>query len=249
MMEAFFKLYEPLHRHAPGNDDITLAVIRDLPDRIQKRAGDISVLDLGCGKGRQTRVLALELAARVTSVDTYQPFLDDLLEQAQKDGLKDRIKTLCTSFLETDGIPGNADLIWSEGAIYLAGLENGLSLWGNLLKPDGVIVVSEAVWLTDNPSSQTRDFWQAAYPDMETIDGTIRKVEQAGFNVLGTRILPSEAWWDEYYIPLEERMELLADENDVPLTAVIAETRKEIDICREYGNEYGYLFLIMEKKS
>ena len=77
------------------------------------------ILDIGCGPGMQTLVLARETAGHVTAVDRHQPFLDELRRRAARDGLTARIATVNAPMSEL-GFPDAAfDLIWSEGAIYV----------------------------------------------------------------------------------------------------------------------------------
>jgi len=73
-VEAFFRLFDELPRHGPGSDDSTREALRRLPPL----PAAPRVLDLGCGAGRQTLVLARELGAPITAVDLHAPFLAKL---------------------------------------------------------------------------------------------------------------------------------------------------------------------------
>jgi serine/threonine-protein kinase HipA len=123
-ISAIFHLFDGLSRLAPGSDASTrraLSLIPCLPE-------NPLVLDLGCGTGRQSLLLARELDSRVTAVDTHQPCLDALCDSAAKAGLAERIETRCISMDDVAQMPGPADLIWSEGAIYNIGVENSAAL-------------------------------------------------------------------------------------------------------------------------
>ena len=243
---AFFPLFEGLPRQGPGSDGCTRAALRRLPRLPQAPR----VVDLGCGSGQPTLVLAEALRTRVIAVDLHQPFLDQLMAQAQARGLAPLIETRCADFgrLEDapDLAPGSVDLLWSEGAIYLLGLEAGLRLWRPLLAPGGLAAVSECSWLTDQPPAEAHAFFDEGYPEMGSIARNTARAERAGFELLDCFPLPAAAWWDDYYTPLAARLDAL--EGDPTLAAPIAETRREIELFRRHGDSYGYVFYLLRAR-
>ncbi len=70
---------------------------------------------------------------------------------AKDDGMEGRIKTVCASMDALPFEPGQFDIIWSEGAIFIIGFEKGLATWKPLLKKGGYMVISDAVWFESNP--------------------------------------------------------------------------------------------------
>jgi len=241
--DAIFRLFEGLPRQGPGSDACTREALRRLPPLPPAPR----VVDLGCGAGRQTLVLAEALRSKVLAVDLHQPFLDQLSASAQARGLAHLIETRCADFgalgAQPDLAPSSVDLLWSEGAIYLLGFEAGLSLWRPLLAPGGLVVVSECCWLTDAPEGELAAFWREAYPDMGTVERNVARAESAGFEPLDWWPLPAAAWWDDFYTPLIGRLAAL--EADPALAAPIAETRREIELFRRYGDSYGYVFYLL----
>lgn len=84
-------LFFPLPRQGPGSDACTEKMFRLLPGL----SPDPKILDVGCGSGRQTLVLArLAPDAQVTAVDIFPPVLDTLDARAQKAGVAGRIRTV-----------------------------------------------------------------------------------------------------------------------------------------------------------
>ncbi|WNZ62374.1 class I SAM-dependent methyltransferase [Myxococcus sp. MxC21-1] len=81
--DAFFTVYGNLPRHGPGSDDCTREALRRLPPLPPHPR----VVDLGCGAGAQTLVLAEALRTRVIAVDLHRPFLDQLQARARERGL------------------------------------------------------------------------------------------------------------------------------------------------------------------
>jgi SAM-dependent methyltransferase len=202
-------------------------------------------LDLGCGPGRQTLVLAERLGGQTLAVDLHQPFLDRLEDAARARGLDRHITTLCADMGNLDLKPGGFDLIWSEGAIYFLGFEAGLRLWRDLLSPGGVIVVSECSWLTDDRPPEAEVFWREAYPTMGNLAENRARANSAGLDIFDCFVLPSSDWWGDYYTPLLARLAELRPDADAALLAIIAETEREIDFYRRYGDAYGYVFYLM----
>jgi SAM-dependent methyltransferase len=242
--EAFFRLFEGLPRQGPGSDACTREALRRLPELpAQPR-----VLDLGCGSGRSTLVLAETLRTRVIAVDNHRPFLDQLRATAAERGVGHLIEPRCAD-MAAPGVPaGSVDLLWSEGAIYLLGFESGLRLWRPLLAPGGRLAVSECSWLTADPPAEAAAFFRAGYPGMAGIEQNLGRARAAGFDVVDHFALPPEAWWNEYYAPLEQRMTELAPEADPELAAVIAETRREIGLYRRHGDRYCYVFYLLRRR-
>ena len=243
MSEAFFRLFEGLPRQGPGSDACT----REALARLGVLPAKPRVLDLGCGSGRSTLLLAETLRTRVIAVDDHQPFLDQLRTTARERGLEDLIEIRCAD-MAAPGVPaGSVDLLWSEGAIYLLGFENGLRLWRPLLAPGGCLAVSECSWLVAEPPAEAAAFFGAGYPGMAGIEQNIARARAVGFEVLDHLTLPPAAWWDEYYMPLEARIAHLAPEADAELTAVIHETRREIELYRRHGDSYGYVYYLLRR--
>ncbi len=239
--EAFFRLYEGLPRQGPGSDACTREALRRLP-LLPARP---RVLDLGCGSGRQTLVLAEVLGTEVMAVDLHRPFLDQLDAAARERGLAHRVETRCADMGALELPPGSVDLLWSEGAIYLLGFEDGLRRWRPWLAPGGLAAVTECSWLGEARPDEAAAFWRAAYPAMGSVGDNLARAARAGFEVLDWFALPPSAWWDDYYTPLSQRIRELASGADPGLAAIIAETEREIDFYRRYHEVYGYVFYLM----
>jgi SAM-dependent methyltransferase len=87
------------------------------------------ILDLDCGTGGQTMVMAQYVLVTVTGMDLFPQFINLFNANAAKLNLQDRVKGIAGLM---DDLPfGNEafDLIWSEGAIYNIGFERGLNEW------------------------------------------------------------------------------------------------------------------------
>ena len=242
---ALFHLFTSLPRQGPGSEASTREAFRRLP-ALQARP---RVLDIGCGTGRQTLVLARDLEAHVLAVDIHEPYLAELTRLAAAAGLARAVETRAASMEALDLPEESFDLIWSEGAIYIVGVERALPLWRPLLRPSGCLAFTEVSWLTDTPPPEAAAFWQREYPQIDSVPANCRKAEAAGFQVVDTFALPSPDWWQDYYDPLRRRIETLRPEAaEWPeLAAVIEGTEREIELFERFGNSYGYVFYLCQR--
>lgn len=239
--DAFFALHHGLPRQGPGSDATTRRLLSSagpLPSRPR-------ALDLGCGPGRVSLLLAAEAGARVTAVDLHEPFLDELRHTAAARGLTGSISTQAVDMAELPYPDGSFDLVWAESSIYSIGFDKGLRLWRRLLAPGGTLIVTECEWTTAEPSAEARAFWDAEYPLRTAGENTAAAVA-AGYTVLEVYPQP-ESDWDEYYGPLGERADT-ADSRAPGMSQALAVTRTEITMRREHGAEYGYTGYVLRPR-
>ena len=95
------------------------------------------------------------------------------------------------------------DVIWSETSIYIMGVEKALSAWKPMLRKKGVLVFSDLVWRTEQPSEELKVFWNSEYPDMQTVDSRIALIQRQGYNLIST-FSYSKHSMDNYYVPLQK---------------------------------------------
>jgi hypothetical protein len=70
---------------------------------------------------RQTMVLAKELGTLIHAVDSYEPFLKDLVGRAEAAGIERLIQTHCMDMKDISDVFQQVDLLWAEGAAYNIG--------------------------------------------------------------------------------------------------------------------------------
>jgi len=241
----FYTVFESLPRQGPGCTGATRKAFSHLPPV----PADAEILDVGCGSGTQTRDLAALTRGIITAVDNHQPFLDSIARWAVKQGMQDRIKTVCASM---DALPfekGQFDLIWSEGAIFIIGFENGLETWKPFLKKGGFMVVSDADWFEPNPPQELMQWWEKEGYVPASEDEMKERVKRAGLRLIATYRLPEAGWWDNYYVPMLARIaELRKTHGTVPENAALLDSLEaEAETYRKYKRYYGYTFFIMQK--
>jgi ubiquinone/menaquinone biosynthesis C-methylase UbiE len=183
-------------------------------------------------------------------MDTHQPYLDVFEEKIKKAGLSDRVKAVMGSMLVMDFPEESFDIIWAEGSIYIMGFERGIKEWRRLIKPRGFLVVHEMTWLKPAPPKEIFDYWMKMYPGITTISDNLEIIPHSGYEVLGHFPLPEDAWWEEYYHPLEDRIEQLRQKykDDKEALAVLETEQEEIELYKKYSAWYGSVFYVMQKR-
>jgi ubiquinone/menaquinone biosynthesis C-methylase UbiE len=244
-IEYLYELCEALPRCGPGDNEFT----RRAFSAIGKAAEQPMILDIGCGPGVQTIELARISNGKIIALDNHQAFLDTLMERARSEGLEEKITPKNMSMEEMSFEDNTFDIIWSEGALYFMGFQNGLKQCHQLLKDEGYLAVTELVYTADNPPDAVVEYFEDEYPDINNIKGKIEVIEKEGFNLISNFTLPESAWLNNYYLPIEKELPRLNRKYQGNKTAlgVFEGFRNEINIYRKYSKFYGYEFFIMQK--
>jgi len=245
MTNIFFEIHSGLPREGPGDDASTvraLALAKGLPPKPD-------ILDVGCGPGAQTLVLARATGGLVTAVDNHAPFLADLRRRAELAGLAGDIQPILGSMFELPFEEASFDLIWSEGAIYIMGFDQGLVGWRRFLRPNGWLGVSEVAWLREDPPAELADFWTAGYPGIRSVGENLAAIRYGGYEAAGHFVLPASSWWDSYYEPVLNRVARLKEKyrGDAEAQGMLDLELQEIDLHKKYSDYYGYVFFVMRR--
>jgi SAM-dependent methyltransferase len=238
--EVFWALHSDLPREGVGSD----ATTRTLLDLTGPLPSSPRALDVGCGPGRASLVLAAA-GARVTAVDLHEPFLHRTRDAARGAGLTARVAVERASMTALPHPDGAFDLLWCEGAAYLMSVDRALQEWRRLLRPGGSLVLTDAVWTTAAPSEEARRFW-SQYPEMRDEAALVAAARSAGWEVLATHLLPDADWTDEYHDPLAAAIDAWPDP-DPDTAAVLAAARREVDARQAHRDEFGYLALVLRR--
>ena len=242
-----FDLLIDLHKHnnrqGPGSPHVTERAIKNTGLKGRK---NLKMIDIGCGTGGQTLILASHLDGIITAVDLFPEFLKILAFRAGEKVLNHRITTLEASM---DNLPfGNDlfDLIWSEGAIYIMGFENGIRQWLRHLKTGGILAVSDITWITDSRPKELEQIWEKECPGIDTASGKIKILEKLGFEIVTHFILPEDSWIEHYYLPLQNSYKAFLERQRHSQEAIdlVADHKREFDMYMKYKQYYSYGFYI-----
>ena len=245
-VQLLIDLHKPNPRLGPGSEATTRLALE--LSGLQGRPG-LEVADLGCGTGASAITLAEHLDARITAVDLFPEFLDELKRRAEERGVQGRVTTVAASIDALSFEPESLDVIWSEGAIYNIGFEAGVVAWRPFLKPGGVLAVSEITWLTAERPAELQAHWEHEYPQIDLASGKLAVLERHGFTPIGYFPLPEACWLENYYRPLQARFPALLEHyahSDAARACVEAEER-EIALYERHRAHVSYGFYIARK--
>jgi len=241
MWRFFLELHRGNPQEGPGNFASTrraLELAGNLPEKPR-------ILDIGCGPGRQTLDLLRLTDGTVTALDNQPGYIGQLKQSAAARELLERVTAVVGDMAKLDFSERSFDLVWSEGALYCMGFENGLVAVKPLLRKSGAIAVSELTRLLPGAPEEAVEFWEGEYPAMRDIRGNMALIEAAGYRPVDHFTLPESAWWD-YYDPLVGKHPAFREKhagNEAAL-AVLAQEEKEIAMYRKYSRYYGYVFYV-----
>jgi SAM-dependent methyltransferase len=243
--DIFFEVYEALPRQGPGNRENAaraLALCHGLPDAPR-------ILDLGCGVGGQTLHLADLTRGRIVAVDNHSPFIDRLRETVAARHMEDRIHPMCADMAQTGFPPGSFDLIWSEGALYNLGLDAALPLCRDHLRPGGHLVFTDAVWCKNEVPDEVRRGFELDYPGMGRTHDVLAALDQHGMKVLGHFPLPDEAWWEDFYTPMQTRVRELREkyDHDAEAQGILDCIHRETELHAAHGDCYAYELFVARR--
>lgn len=245
--ELFLEIYGTLPRAGPGSTADTLRALAMVPTPEIR-----SALDLGCGPGAQTLVLAEALSdASILALDLTPSMAAEAHRRITEAGLGDRIRAEIGDLTDSGALPAGQDLIWCEGAVYFAGVKNALRIWKPLLADGGTIAFTDAIWIHPSPPEELVTWWRNQYPAITDEHGVRAAIDAAGYDVVGSFVLPPETWTDEYYDPMEGRIaEFLGAHPDDPIaTEIAAEATNEINTFRANSQYYSYAFFVVQPKT
>jgi SAM-dependent methyltransferase len=245
LIELLVALHEGLPRLGPGNTASTVKALKlceELPAAPQ-------ILDVGCGTGAQTLALADHTNGNITATDLFPIFLAQLDANIRDQDLHGRIRTQAADMNELPFAECSFDLVWSEGAIYIMGFDNGLTTWRPLVKPGGYLVVSEVSWFRSDPPAGLKKFWDDNYPAIRIVKDNLVATQALGWNHISNFHLPVEAWTTDYYGPLRRRLPIFRETYSADRDAqeVADMTEHEMELLSSYSDFYGYEFYILRR--
>jgi cyclopropane fatty-acyl-phospholipid synthase-like methyltransferase len=240
--KTFFSIYEKILRQGPGDNNSTVRALKTFMDLPQ----DTRILEVGCGTGVQSIELAknLGLESEVWATEMHSPFIDILNNKIKKENITN-LKALTMDMCNIEAPKNYFDLIWAEGSIYFYGFENALKDWKEYFRGKARFAFTEPNWFKKDIPDKAKEVWQGY--EICSIEETSKRIKELGYNLLDCFKLPSTAWSQNYYEPLQKELDKNSNNFlDSEAKEVIDSIKKEINDYKLYGEYYGYTFYICE---
>ena len=186
------------------------------------------ILDIGCGSGIPTLELAGLGQGEVVGIDIDQPALERFVRRIQEAGLTGRVHALNCSMFDMDFQDESFDIIWAEGSIYAIGFATGLRQWRRLLKTGGFLVIHD---------------------EQGTVREKLEQISSCGYELLGYFVLSKEAWWTQYFAPLQEWIAECRARcpSDPGILEEIQQAQAELDMYEEYPERKSSVYFVVRK--
>lgn len=243
--EIFFDVYEALPRQGPGNRACAARAL----SLCVELAPSPAILDLGCGAGGQTLQLAELTSGCIVAIDNHAPNIDRLNATIAERGLSQRVCAMVGDMAHPDQPLESCDLIWSEGALYNIGIGNALRICHGLLRPGGYLAFTDAVWRKEAPPPAIKAGFDLDYPTMGWANDVVATIRNCGFEHIGRFTLSDEAWWTDFYTPMQHRIKELRGkyDNDAEAIAILDQIAQEPEMHRRYSDYYAYEFFVTRR--
>ncbi len=181
------------------------------------------ILDIGCGSGVPTLMLAEKFNGRITAVDPDTKSINILREKVKELKLSDRITLFNCSFFDIRVGNGQYDLVLAEGLLNAVGFQKGFLRILELLKRKGFIIIHDE------------------FRDQDERTGFIR---DNNCKLLDSFVLDEHAWWNDYFKCLEKE---ISSNPDNELLKLFESDRQEIKMFRENPSQYTSVYYIIQR--
>lgn len=200
----------------PSIDDFRAVFLKytEKAFRLLPKMANPNILDIGCGTGVCTIKLASLTDGIIIGMDIDEIALNSLNDKIRSAGLFNQIITIHGSLLNSGFEKESFDIIWAEGVLHTIGYKKGFKACYELLKPEGYLVIAEAI---------------------DKITHKKSLIPKSGFELYNQVIWEKGCWWNEYYSPLEEILDRLRKDG-VPITLFSELIKHENEIAMVKAN-------------
>lgn len=187
------------------------------------RTSPLRMLDIGCGTGVPTLLLADYFSGSITAIDMDQPALDYFQQKIDACKYRDRINILNTSLFDFTPGPGTFDLILAEGLLNVVGFEKGFASMIELLRPGGTVIIHD-------------EFKNHEEKKAFMVKNNCRLTD--------TLYLDESIWWNDYYNPLNNYIQEI---NDIALSGYFERDITEIAYYKTDPTAFRSIYFLVSK--
>ena len=244
MMDLIIETHLGLKRQGPGSPEMVIKAL----SFIDNHKEFAKTLDLACGSGGQTMVLAQNITGKITGVDIVPELINKFNNNAKELNFQERVNGIISSMDKLPLKDVDFDLIWSEGAIDNIGFEKGLTYWYGFLKKNGYVAVTCPSWFTNERPIEIEKFWSGAGCELDTIADNISIMQKIGYVPIASFILSEKCWIDYFNSrEIEDKKILEKYAGNEFVQTYVNDNKYEAELYSKYNQYYGYVFYIGKK--
>jgi cyclopropane fatty-acyl-phospholipid synthase-like methyltransferase len=183
------------------------------------------ILDVGCGSGVPTLMIAEKFNGKITAIDSDTKSMDILREKVKKLNLSNRVTLSNSSLFDNDNKVKNNqyDLIITEGLLNVVGFQKGFLRILKLLKRNGFIIIHD---------------------EFRNQNKKIEFIENNNCKILDSFVLDEQIWWNDYFKCLEK--EIFANSNK-EISKLFKSDLDEIESFKKDSSQYNSVYYVIEK--
>ena len=120
-----------------------------------------------------------------------------------------------------------------------------------MLRPRGYLAFTDAVWRKENPPPEVKASFDTDYPTMGRVADVLAAIATSGFSLVGHFTLPDEAWWEDFYTPMEMRIGEMRGTyaGDGEALSVLDLLAQEPAMHRRFSDCYAYEFFVVRRRT
>jgi len=179
------------------------------------------ILDMGCGTGVPTLILAGLFDGTIYAVDSDETALSRLREKIKRMDLSRRVIVCHGSVFEIDYSGPKFDLIIAEGLLNIIGFEKGISLVDKIIKDNGFFIVHD---------------------ECSNHDEKMEILGRYNYRLVDYFELGEDVWWNDYYRCLEEQ---ISSCDDCHRHELFENELKEIESFKKQPRSFRSIYYIL----
>ncbi len=181
------------------------------------------ILDVGCGSGVPTLMIAEKFNGKITAVDTDTKSIDIFKEKVKGLNLSNRVTLFNSSFFDLKVKNNQFDLIIAEGLLNVVGFQKGFLKIIKLLKRKGFAIIHD---------------------EFQNQNEKIELIKNNDCKILDSFVLDEQIWWNDYFKCLEKE---ISSNSNKELLKLFKSDLQEIKLFKKNPNQYISVYYIIEK--
>ncbi len=181
------------------------------------------ILDVGCGSGVPTLMIADKFNGKITAVDTDTKSIDIFKEKVKGLNLSNRVTLFNSSFFDLKVKNNQFDLIIAEGLLNVVGFQKGFLKIIKLLKRKGFAIIHD---------------------EFQNQNEKIELIKNNDCKILDSFVLDEQIWWNDYFKCLEKE---ISSNSNKELLKLFKSDLQEIKLFKKNPNQYISVYYIIEK--